>query len=138
MKLLTSISLLAIVALSGCEKKEKTLVCEYTEVVRLRTDCDRIIFKVLSNNFTGDATWTDVSNGKQHSNVIAMINPCRFFSIPYPVWQRRDTFYVKIKQLPNNNPPIPGEDCAQCLAISNNPPKTQVDFTEIQLSPCEF
>jgi hypothetical protein len=127
-----------IMGFSACEKKQTTVECQLIQVVRLRSDCDRIIFKVISENRIGDANWTDNSTGQTHTNVVAMINPCRFNSLPYPEMQRRDTFFVKIQQLPNSSLPIVGENCVQCLALSNNPPTAKVDFLIIDTSTCEF
>jgi hypothetical protein len=137
-KLLFAYCCILLTAISACEKKATLVNCELVEVVRLRSDCDRIIFKIASGNFTGDASWTDLSTGKTHTNVVAMINPCRFNTLPYPEIQRRDTFFVKIEQLPNSAPPITTANCVQCFAVSQNPPIIQVDFPLIETSTCEF
>jgi hypothetical protein len=125
--LATTIAL--VIALTSCKKTNTD--CSLIPAKIIRYDCDRVIFQLQSPTLIGDATWTDVQTGLQYSNVVSYYNTCKIVGISNG---KKITLYVSIKE-PDTNPSIP--DCFRCEALSQNPPQTKVEFTEISLSGCE-
>lgn len=119
-----------LVAFSSCEKSSSE--CKLVPAKVLRYDCDRVIFQLLTSETIGDANWEDVQTGQQYSNVVSYYNNCKIAELTNG---EKITLYVTLKE-PEINPAI--GDCYRCLAISQNPPQTKVDFAVISKYPCEI
>jgi len=127
-KTVVALSLLAVVfAGSSCEKQDSS--CNLVPARIIRYDCDRVIFQMLGGEFAGDADWTDVLTGAHYANVVSYYNTCAIAKLTNG---RMDTLYVEPKRSTQAIAP----DCAQCQAISPNPPLTQVDFLSVQTASC--
>lgn len=105
--------------------------CKLVPVKILRADCDRVIFQLLSSDGIGDPQWVNVQTGMQYENVFYCKDVCAIASMGKGV---SDTLYVAIKK--NYDASILG-DCVTCQAISQDPPATLVEFTEMSLTPCQ-
>ena len=116
--------------LASCEKCE-TSDCQLIPAKIIRYDCDRVIFQLLTEENIGDAQWQDTRSGIRYNNVVSYYNTCRIGALTNNC--QIDTLYVKVN---NSNGSLKDDGCIQCLAISSNPPRTSVDFTEIQRSAC--
>jgi hypothetical protein len=114
-------------AFSSCEKNDSD--CALVPAKILRYDCDRVIFQILSSDFTGDANWVDVSTGQQYSNVVSYYNTCKISELTNG---EKTTIYVEPRLMEQNN----AAPCYQCLAVSPNPPQIKVDFRVIATNPC--
>ncbi len=124
------IALIAPALIFGSCKKSDT-DCNLIAAKIIRYDCDRVIFQLLTTESIGDTEWEDVQTGQRYSNVVSYYNTCKISELANGEML---TLYVSLNQ-PDNNTNIP---CYQCLAVSQNPPQTQVDFVEISKSPCEI
>lgn len=112
----------------ACEKKADNN-CDFVKAQIVRIDCDRIVLQLLTDKAIGDTEWRDVINNKTYQNVVYYTNVCALQQ-----WNKQlsDIFYIKIdKTQPENNIP-----CAQCLAISVQPPSTSINITNISSEPC--
>lgn len=124
--LVSTVALLA--AFPSCKKDNAE--CELVAAKIIRYDCDRVIFQMLTPVNLGDSGWLDVQTGIRYDNVISYNNTCIISKLPL---RKSDTLYVKVKK--GNDAAIPAS-CVQCLAVSQNPPGTMVDFVEISGFPC--
>lgn len=130
-KITILLSLSMLVLFNACEKcKPDETGCNLTAARILRYDCDRVIFQLLDAPGMGDANWTDVQTGISYNNVVYYRNTCRISAL-IPNCEKI-TLYVRAEQF--ENPPMP--DCYQCQAISQSPPNTMVDLSEISLTDC--
>ena len=129
--ILISIVLLMALFFSSCEK---CMVddCEFIPAKVIRYDCDRVIFQLLTDEKIGDPQWEDKRTGMRYSNVVSYYNTCRIGALTNNC--EIDTLYVKLNSTGTN---LTDGNCIQCLAVSSDPPQTNVDFTEIQKSACE-
>ncbi len=118
-----------LIAFSSCEKS--TSECKLIPAKVLRYDCDRVIFQLLTPDTIGDADWEDVQTRQRYSNVVSYYNNCKIEKFTNG---EKITLYVTLKE-PDINPAI--GDCVRCQAVSQDPPKTKVDFAEISKSPCK-
>jgi hypothetical protein len=127
--LLKTVFVLCIILLSiSCEKKADNN-CDFVKAQIVRIDCDRIVLQLLTDKAIGDAEWRDVINSKTYNNVVYYSNVCALQQ-----WNKQlnDILYIKIdKTQPDNNIP-----CAQCMAISIQPPLTGINITNISNEPC--
>lgn len=126
---LNIISLFLIANFISCKKNAGD--CNLVAAKIIRYDCNRVIFQLLTPESIGDADWQDTQTGTLYSNVVSYYNTCAVASLTSG---RLDTLYVGIRK---SNERLWDSDCNQCLAISNNPPQTKVDFKKIAKSPCE-
>ncbi len=117
-----------LIAFSSCEKSNTE--CNLVPVKVLRYDCDRVIVQLFTEEFIGDNTWKDMQTGQQYNNVASYYNTCKIMEI---LKAEKGVFYVSFKELDIN--PDTG-DCAQCLAVSQNPPKRKIDFSGIYRTSC--
>lgn len=117
---------------AACEKKNETDCSGFTKVKVIRVDCDEVVFQVMSDVLVGDPTWTDVTNGQVYDNVVRYRNTCRIAQKTNGYSNK--TLLVKWKKL--NQPGPLDANCAECDAISLNPPQQWVDFTEIASQAC--
>jgi len=128
-KVILSVIIIAAVAnFTSCKKE--SIDCSLVSAKIIRYDCDRVIFKLLNTENTGDPDWLDVQTGARYNNVVSYYNICAIASLTNG---SMDTLYVQIKK---DNLEYHSLECIQCKAISTNPPQTKVDFTEISKSPC--
>jgi hypothetical protein len=113
----------------SCKKENDS--CNLIPAKLIRSDCDRVIFQIISSDIIGDTNWTDVRTGLHYSNVVAYSNTCKISHLTNGVV---DTLYVRPVKISEReiNP-----DCIQCHAISDNPPLTNVDFLNISLTSCD-
>ncbi len=118
-----------LVAFSSYEKSISE--CELIPAKVLRSDCDRVIFELLTNEAFGDGNWEDVQTGQHYSNIVSYYSNCKIAKLNKG---EKITLYVSLKQ-PAANLKI--QDCSQCDALSQCPPQTEVDFTSISKSYCE-
>lgn len=114
---------------SSCEKCDTD--CNLIPAKIIRSDCDRVIFQLLTSDPIGDANWEDVQTGQRYSNVVSYYNNCKIGELTNG---EKTTIYVRLKE-PEINPAI--GDCYRCQAISQSPPQTKVDFAEISKTSCE-
>jgi hypothetical protein len=116
------------IAFTSCKKTNVS--CDFIQDKIIRYDCDRVIVQLQSTKLIGDSMWTDVKSGKEYENIVSLFNTCKIAELTRGELK---TIYFKpdISNQSDNTP------CSQCLAISQNPPKTYIRFTEISLSPCE-
>ncbi len=128
--LLFSATLIVLLAFSSCEKCD--VGCDHVPAKILRYDCDRVIFQILDSSTAGDAVWEDVQTGQLCNNVVSYYNTCNIASLTDG---RMSTLYVHIKQAARNPEPA---SCYQCQAVSQSPPQTMVDFTNIATQPCDI
>lgn len=124
------IAVIAPAIFFGSCKKNNT-DCNLIPAKIIRSDCDRVIFQLLTTDTIGDANWEDVQTGQRYSNVVSYYNNCKIGELTKG---EKTTIYVRLKE-PEINPAIP--DCFRCEALSQNPPQTKVDFAEISITPCE-
>jgi hypothetical protein len=129
-KILIFAGLLSQTFFFACEKATDNS-CNPIAAKIIRYDCDRVIFQLLTTEAIGDANWEDVQTGQQYTNVVSYYNNCKIKELTNG---EKATLYVTLKQ-PAINPTIP--DCFRCEALSQFPPQTKVDFTEISKEPCE-
>lgn len=123
-------ALIAVILIfSSCKKCDTP--CNLIAAKIIRYDCDRVIFQLLTTETIGDADWEDVQTGQRYNNVVSYYNTCKIAEFTKG---KKITLYVSFKE-PDTNPTIP--DCFRCEALSQNPPQTKVDFTEISISACE-
>lgn len=130
-KVLTVTTTIAMMSIS-CEKMIlhcKKESCDLIPAKIIRYDCDRVILQLMSKDIIGDPNWKDISTGLNYSNVVSYFNTCKVTEITKG---ELSTVYVKLKK-PDSNNQIP---CFQCLAVSQNPPQTKIDFERIEKSPC--
>ena len=111
-------------------KNEQTNSCSLMPAKIIRFDCDRVIFQLLTNDFAGDAEWTDVHTGNRYNNVVYWFNNCGLSAGNHDLM---DTVYINPERI--TVPRYP-ENCVQCQAVSSNPPQTMVEVTEISDAPC--
>lgn len=122
------------VCFAACEKKNKdqdNQDCGYIEAKLLRVDCDEVIFRLVTNEAIGDASWTDVTDGQVYQNVVRFRNTCLMAA--KTEGYLRKTIYVKVAKI---NQPVLPTNCVECQAISRNPPQQWVDFMAISTTPC--
>lgn len=124
-----SASVLLVLAFSSCEKCE--VDCNLLPAKIIRYDCDRVIFQILDSTVIGDAVWEDVQTGQRYTNVVSFYNTCKIATLAKGEMR---TLYVSITP-PSNPQQLP--DCSHCEALSQSPPKTKVDFTNIAKQSCE-
>lgn len=117
-----------LIGLPSCEKNNTA--CNLVPAKVIRYDCDRVIFQLLTTTPIGDPDWEDVSTGQRYSNVVSYYNTCKISELTNG---EKLTLYVSIRQ-PGNNPNI--SDCYQCMALSQQPPLTKVDFTHVSKIHC--
>lgn len=121
--------IIAPVIFSSCKKS--CAECDLMPAKIIRYDCDRVIFQLLTDAAIGDPYWEDIQTGQKYTNVVSYFNTCKISEITNG---EKTTLYVNLKE----PEPIPGvPDCYQCLAVSQEPPQTMVDFGEITESPCQ-
>ncbi len=125
---LSVIVLVAIVSLASCTKESAN--CDLIAAKIIRFDCDRVIFQLLTTESIGDADWHDLQSGNRYSNVVSYYNTCAIAALTNGNY---DTLYVSLKK---TNETLYDRNCFQCQAMSDNPPQTKVDFTEISQSAC--
>ena len=118
-----------LITFTSC--KEDSAKCNLISVKVLRYDCDRVILQFLSKDFIGDNAWEDQQTGQRYDNVASYYNTCKIAEITQG---EKIVVYVSLKELKINPTNI---DCAQCTAISQNPPNTTVDFSGIYKTNCE-
>lgn len=121
-----------LIALAGsfmscCKEKEE---CELVPAKILRYDCDRVIFQMLSPGKFGDSVWTDVQTGNRYNNVFSYYNTCQVSALTNG---ELDTLYIKVKETYDASIL---DNCVQCLAVSQNPPKTMVQMTKLSAYAC--
>jgi len=114
-----------------CDSHQPKTGCELIPAKIIRYDCDRVIFQLLTNEKIGDENWTDESSGETYQNVASCFNTCPISNITKG---NMVTLYVKLKETEEF---LTNGDCFQCLAISSNVPKKQIDFLEIKIEPCQ-
>lgn len=131
MKKIMFISVLftAVIFCLSCAKTNE--VCELVPAKIIRFDCDRVIFQMIPPGKFGDSSWTDVQTGISYSNVFSYYNTCQVSELAKGKFA---TLYIKVKETYDASIL---ENCAQCQAVSQNPPKTMVQMTKIEASPCE-
>jgi hypothetical protein len=120
-----------LLATAACKKNKD---CNLVPAKMIRSDCDRVVFQVLSNKVTGDANWTNVQNGKTYTNVVADFNTCFYSAFLNKVTD--SIIYINpatVEYVRTNPPPA----CLQCLAISQAPPATTVRIGEVSSIPCK-
>ncbi|MEO6489052.1 MAG: hypothetical protein ABIO04_03855 [Ferruginibacter sp.] len=122
------ILVLAFASFTACTKESAN--CEFVAAKIIRYDCDRVIFKLLTTESIGDSNWQDVQTGIQYENVVSYYNTCTIASLTNG---NKDTLYLKVKKINEN---LYDSNCIQCQALSDNPPQTKVDITEITQTPC--
>jgi hypothetical protein len=125
------IAVIALLTVSSC-KKCKIADCTLIPAKIIRYDCDKVIFQLLTNELIGDATWTDVQTGLNYTNVVYYNNNCAVGTFSKG---EKVTLYVNLKKVNTNVIP---DGCVQCQAISQSPPATQVDMTNISVNPCNL
>jgi hypothetical protein len=125
------IAAIALLTVSSC-KKCKVADCTLIPAKIIRYDCDKVIFQLLTNEGIGDANWTDVQTGQNYSNVVYYNNTCAIAALSKG---EKVTLYVNLKKVTTNIIPA---GCVQCQAISQSPPTTQVDMTNISANPCDL
>lgn len=126
--------LLLSLCFAACKKQNKdgdNEDCEYIEAKLLRVDCDEVVFRLVTNEAIGDASWTDVNDGQVYHNVVRFRNTCLMAA--KTDGYARKTLYVKVKKI--DQPALPA-GCIECQAISRNPPQQWVDFLAISTTPC--
>lgn len=127
--ILLSFALAALASWWGCSKS--TTGCELQAVEILRYDCDRAIFRFLQPNGQGDDSWTNIFDGRTYNHVSSATINCawgqQLSSLP-------DTIYVKLREV---NTLVRYADCAECQAISPEPPQSKMEITEISFVNCE-
>lgn len=117
-----------VLLFSSCKKQEDN--CNLIPAKIIRYDYDRVIFQLLTNENIGDANWQDVRTGQQYTNVVSYYNTCAIGAIANG---NPATLYVTLKKTDEN---LFARDCFQCLALSQNPPQTKVDFTVVSENQC--
>lgn len=127
---LIAVLIASILIFGSCKKSVRD--CNLIPAKIIRSDCDRVIFQLLTTENIGDANWEDVQTGQRYNNVVSYYNNCKIGELTNG---KKITLYVSIKE-PETNPNAP--DCFRCEALSQNPPQAQVDFGEISKSPCEI
>lgn len=131
---LTGTGLLLVLVFTACCKEVCEVEpndCELIPAKIIRYDCDRVIFELLTTESIGDAVWRDGTTGSSYTNVVSYYNTCKIGGLTNG---SKDTLYVRVKKTTAN---LTDGNCYQCLAISQDPPQTKVDFIEIQKSPCK-
>lgn len=123
-------AIILAVAFTSCKKTKSE--CKLIPAKIIRYDCDRVIFQLQTPTLIGDATWTDVQTGQQFTNVVSFYNTCKISEF---TGGNGKLITLYVKSVISNQ--VPNTSCFQCQAISQNPPQTKVDFTEIYLSSCE-
>jgi hypothetical protein len=118
----------AVLLFSSCKKQQEN--CSLIPAKIIRYDCDRVIFQLLTNENIGDANWEDMRTGQQYTNVVSYYNTCAIGPIANG---NLATLYVTLKKTDEN---LFARDCIQCLAVSQNPPQTEVDFISISENQC--
>jgi len=126
--ILSVVILAAIVSFTSCTKEFTD--CNLVAAKIIRYDCDRVIFQLLTTESIGDADWQDVQTGTRYNNVVSYYNTCTIANLANG---NKNTLYVKVKKTSEN---LYDSNCFQCQAVSDNPPQTKVDITEIRQSPC--
>lgn len=122
-------TVIILFAFSSCEKCD--VDCHLVPAKIIRYDCDRVIFQILDSTVVGDAVWEDVQTGLRYNNVVSYYNTCKIAALTRgELW----TLYVSITPPASSNQ-LP--DCYHCEALSQSPPQTKVDFTNIDKEPCE-
>ncbi len=109
----------------GCKKS--TVTCTFEPAVILRYDCDRVIFRFLNNNGLGDASWTNIFDGSTYHHVSAATLNCNYGQL---LAGQPDTVYLRLRQV---NELVRYPDCAQCQAISANPPVSKMEILDLSL-----
>jgi hypothetical protein len=115
--------------LSACCKTKEDYQLIAAKVIRY--DCDRVVFRLLTDELIGDSTWLDVNSGQSYSNVVSCFNTCEIAAITGGAYS---TLYVSMEK---TEQPLPSGDCVQCQAIAKDPPGTKVVFTQISTEPCD-
>ena len=126
--ILSVIILASIATFTSCTKDSTD--CNLIAAKIIRYDCDRVIFQLLTTENIGDADWQDVQTGTRYSNIVSYYNTCAIANLTNG---NMDTLYVSVKKTNEN---LYDSNCFQCQAVSDNPPQTKVDITEINQSPC--
>ena len=122
---LTGAGLLLVLAFAACCKevcKNDEKDCQLIPAKIIRYDCDRVIFELLTTESIGDAVWVDGTTGSSYTNVVSYYNTCKIGGLTKG---SKDTLYVRVKK---TNANLTDGNCYQCLAISQDPPQTKVDF----------
>jgi hypothetical protein len=127
-KNLLAVAIILLTGLSSCKKSDSE--CELVPAKVIRYDCDRVIFQLLTTETIGDTNWVDVQTGQQYSNVVSYYNTCKIAEFTKG---EKVTLFVKVKA---DTPVQDNLDCFRCQAISQDPPQTKVDFTEISKLSC--
>jgi hypothetical protein len=118
-----------VLLFSSCKKQEEN--CNLIPAKIIRYDCDKVIFQLITNENIGDANWEDVRTGQQYTNVVSYYNTCAIGAITNG---NLATLYVNLKKTDEN---LFAQDCNQCLAVSQNPPQTKVDFISVSENQCD-
>ncbi len=118
-----------LIAFSSC-KVEQEFNCGLLPAKIVRYDCDRVIFQILDSVVVGDSSWKDVHTGREYSNVVSYYNTCKIEQL---VHETKDIVYVTISPMGTGTL----DNCMQCEALSQHPPRTMVDFTTISERSCE-
>ncbi len=112
----------------GCDKSDPG--CDLQPVQILRYDCDRVIFRFLQPNGQGDASWTNIFDGRTYQHVSSASINCTWGQ---QLSSQPDTIYVKLREVATL---VAYPGCAQCQAISSEPPQSKMEITELSLQEC--
>ena len=117
MKLLLILSSVFLLTVSAeqCNGKKKTGAGVYKAKLETKGLCMNYTLRLLEGDIdfsTIDASWTDESTGKTHTNVFGLANPCDF---PTTI-EQGDDFYFTVESPAK-------QDCAVCMAFYPTPPK---------------
>lgn len=113
-----------------CKSKNPEPDCDLIPAKIIRYDCDRVILELVTDEKIGDANWTDTQTSETYQNVVSFYNTCAISELTNG---NKETVYVNVKKTGES---LRANDCVQCQAISEDAPKTQVDFTAIKKGPC--
>lgn len=123
--------LVGMALLNGCKKSDG---CNLIPATIVRIDCGLIIMEAKDSRIRGDATWTDVLNGRVYTNVIADANTCRYNGLAAAA--AGSIIYIDPDTVTYGSTAVdPG--CVQCLAASSSPPSTLVKIGRVGAAPCE-
>ena len=120
---------------AACDKQNKKEdECDGTGLIEaklIRVDCDEVIYRLVTTEQIGDASWTNVVDGQVYNNIVRFRNTC--LMAEKTNGYAHQTIYVKVKKL---GQPVLPSNCYECQAVSRNPPQQWVDLTMIATSPC--
>lgn len=138
--ILTTSCLIVLFLTSSCEKYDEHFIkkpvekiadnCDLIPAKILKYECDGVVFQLQGNNAFGDAEWEDKTTGVKYPNVVFYHNTCEINTLTNG---ELSTLYVHAQK---TNVPVYVTDCMQCLAITENAPKTKVIFNSISKESC--